>query len=332
MPPRNAKEVVEHSALDCRSVLHADHHSRQHGFENARRSEIESWSDLAQILLGRLTALGTRHAESSGKALCIVEVMIAHPGERQVGERHVVVGQSIEPDSIRHSINAASRRQHDALRRAGRSRGVEDDRDVRTFTLPDEFIDLPAKRSVGRKRGAAVFDDIVDCDQSAVIVVMESTRLVINDLMEMWHPVGYGQNLIDLLLILRGDKLHIGMSEDVGKLVSNRIRIDRNRNRAQRLGCYHGPVELRPIGTDDGDRVSWLQSKSLQARGICTYDLGDLGPGPRLPDTKILMPKRRTAAKLRSISQKQLGERVKRSATGHVGLHPKTGTLVRACL
>src|ERR1700675_4274069 len=66
-----------------------------------------------------------------------------------------------------------------------------------------------------------------------------------------------------------------------------------------------------------------MQSKSLQACGISTHDLGDLGPGPRLPDAKILMPKRRTASKLRGISQKQLGERFKRTANGHVGLHPK---------
>src|SRR6266852_8759727 len=63
-----------------------------------------------------------------------------------------------------------------------------------------------------------------------------------------------------------------------------------------------------------------MKSKSLQARGIRPHDLGDLGPGPRLPDAKILMPKRRTAAKLRGISQEQLGERVKRSANDHVGL------------
>src|SRR5260370_21290776 len=111
MPPRNTKEVVEHSPLDCRSVLHEDCSHRQHCLENARRSEIESWSDLAQILLDRLTALGTRHAESSDKALCIIEVMIAHPGERQVGERHVIVGQSVESDSISHSISAPPRRQ-----------------------------------------------------------------------------------------------------------------------------------------------------------------------------------------------------------------------------
>jgi hypothetical protein len=41
------------------------------------------------------------------------------------------------------------------------------------------------------------------------------------------------------------------------------------------------------------------------------------------PDAEILMPKRRTAAKLRGISRQQLGERVKRSANGHVGLYPK---------
>ena len=162
-----------------------------------------------------------------------------------------------------------------------------------------------------------------------MIVVTESARLVINNLAEMRHPVGYGQNLVDLLLILRRDKLYIGVSEDIGKLVSHRVRIDRNRNRAQRLRCHHGPVELRPVGTDDGDCVSGLQSKSLQACGVSTYDLGDLAPAPRLPDAKILMPKRRTATKLRCISEKQLGERVKRSAIGHVGLHPKTGALVR---
>src|SRR5258708_19985553 len=100
MPPRNTKEVVEHSPLDCRSVLHADHHPRQHGLENTRRSEIESWSDLAQILLDRLTALGTRHAESSGKALCIVEVMIAHPRHRHVADPPPAAAHSAHPPPI----------------------------------------------------------------------------------------------------------------------------------------------------------------------------------------------------------------------------------------
>src|SRR5260370_27986243 len=133
----------------------------------------------------------------------------------------------MEPDRIRRRINAALRRKHDALRGPGCSRGVENNRDVRTFTLSDDFIDLPAKRSVGRKRGATVFDEIVDCDQSAVIVVTQSARLVINNLVEMRHPVRYGQNLIDLLLIVGGDKLYIGVSEDIGKLGSHRIRTDR---------------------------------------------------------------------------------------------------------
>jgi hypothetical protein len=61
----------------------------------------------------------------------------------------------------------------------------------------------------------------------------------------------------------------------------------------------------------------------MQARSVSAHDLCNLSPGPRLPDDEILVPKRRTAAKLRGISRQQLGERVKRSANGHVGLDPK---------
>jgi hypothetical protein len=71
------------------------------------------------------------------------------------------------------------------------------------------------------QRGATVFDDIVDCDQSAVIVVIESTRLVKN-LVEMRYAVGYGQNLVDELLILRCDNLH-RRERDISKLVSHGI-------------------------------------------------------------------------------------------------------------
>ena len=71
-----------------------------------------------------------------------------------------------------------------------------------------------------------------------MVVVIEPTRLVIDDPAEMRHPVRYRKDLVDLLLILRCNKLRIGVSEDVSKLVGHRIRIDRNRNRAQRLRCH----------------------------------------------------------------------------------------------
>src|SRR5207244_13532365 len=61
----------------------------------------------------------------------------------------------------------------------------------------------------------------------------------------------------------------------------------------------------------------------MQARSVSAHDLCNLSPAPGLPYAEILMPKRRTAAKLRGISRQQLGERVKRSANSHVGLDPK---------
>src|SRR5262249_43592718 len=158
------------------------------------------------------------------------------------------------------------------------------------------------KRRVGRKRCAAVFDYVVDCDQPAVIVVVKAAWLVIEDLLERRRSVGYRQNLIDLLLVLCCHKLCLGVSENKSKFVSHCIRVNRNWNRAQRLRGHDGPVELGPIGAHDRDLVSWLHAKSRQARGISMHDLGNLGPGPRLPYAKILVPKRRTSAELRGIS------------------------------
>src|SRR5205814_10410512 len=79
----------------------------------------------------------------------------------------------------------------------------------------------------------------------------------------------------------------------------------------------------RPVGNNDRDRFFWLQSQTMLARSVRAHELCSRSPAPRLQDAEILMPKRRTAAKLRGISRQQLGERVKGSANGHVGLYPK---------
>ncbi|MCP1730525.1 hypothetical protein M2192_002642 [Bradyrhizobium elkanii USDA 61] len=257
--------------------------------------------------------------------------MIARPSQRQIGQHHVLVGQLVEPRGVGCSIDAASRRQHDALGRAGRSRGVEDDSDVRTVAGPNGFIDPFAKRWVGCKRGAAVIDDIADCDQSTAIVAVDSARFVVDNPVELRQSVGHRQDLVDLLLVLRCDHRRLGVSENKSKLISHSIGVDRNGDCAQRLRCHHGPVKLGPIGADYRNCLARPQAKAMQAGGVATYDLGNLSPGPALPDAKILMPERWPRAKLCRVSQQQFGKRVIRSAAGHVGLDPKTEALVRSC-
>ena len=57
--------------------------------------------DLAQVAGGGVGAFRTGHAEAGDIALRVVEIMVADPGERQIGEHFVAVGQLVEGDGSR---------------------------------------------------------------------------------------------------------------------------------------------------------------------------------------------------------------------------------------
>ncbi len=256
---RDLQEIVKHAAFDRGGVVHPDHQAGQHGFEHARRSEVEAWPDLAQILLDRLGTFGARHAEACDKALRVIQIVVTNPCERQVGKRHIVFGELIEFHSVGCGVNAPFCRQHDAFRSAGCAGGVENDRCIGPFTAVDQRVELRSKRAVCGKRRAAVGDDVLDLHQAAVVVVAQAADFVVNDRLQMRQALQHRQHLVNLLLILRRHELHVGVAENVGQLVRNRVRIDRHRNRAHHLCGHHGPVHFWTIGADDGDRVALLQ-------------------------------------------------------------------------
>ena len=47
------------------------------------------------------------HAEAGDHALRVVEIMVADPGERQIGEHFVAVGQIVEGDGVARGGDAA---------------------------------------------------------------------------------------------------------------------------------------------------------------------------------------------------------------------------------
>ena len=74
------------------------------------------------------------------------------------------------------------------------------------------------------------------------------------------------QDLVHLLLILDDGDDAAGIVEHVAELIGNRIGIDRNGNRAERLRGEKGPIEPRPIAADDRDRLAALDAEQRQAR------------------------------------------------------------------
>jgi hypothetical protein len=92
-------------AIDRAGVLHADVHPRQKRLEHPRRREVIGGADLAEVARRRLRALRAGDAEAGDVALRVVEIVIADPGQRQVGERLVAVGQPVECDGVARGAN-----------------------------------------------------------------------------------------------------------------------------------------------------------------------------------------------------------------------------------
>ena len=138
-----------------------------------------------------------------------------------------------------------------------------------------------------------------------MVVVAQAAPLVIEHPLERGHALHHRCDLIDLLLVFDGGEAHAGMVEHEREFVGDGIGVDRYRNGAEHLRGGHRPIELRAVGTDDGDGIAALQTKPVQAGGIGAHDLEHFAPGPALPDAQILVPHGRPRAiQARVMSQK----------------------------
>ena len=126
--------------------------------------------------------------------------------------------------------------------------------------------------------------------------VAQAPLLVVDHQFQLRQAVLHRLDLVDLLLVFDGGQPRLGMSQHKGQFFGDRVGVDRHRDRAEHLRRHHRPVELRPVGADDGDGLAALEAELVQADRIGAHDLQRLAPGPALPDTEILVPHGRPAA------------------------------------
>ena len=111
--------------------------------------------------------------------------MIADPGERQIGERFVAVGQPIERDRLARGANRSLAAEHDALGAAGGAGGVEYDRGVRAPAGVNAAIEFSRHRGIG-ERGAAFHGDRGERLEAGLVIVVQAARLVVEEMCELW--------------------------------------------------------------------------------------------------------------------------------------------------
>ena len=113
---RHAQKMPEQPAHRSGGVLHAYHHAGQLRLKHPRRGEIEAGANLAQILLHRIGAFRAGDAETGHEPLRIGEIMVADPGQRQIGQHGVGLAKLVERGRIAGRRHAAPCAEHDPFR------------------------------------------------------------------------------------------------------------------------------------------------------------------------------------------------------------------------
>ena len=143
-----------------------------------------------------------------------------------------------------------------------------------------------------------------------MVVVLQSARLVINDLAKMRQPIRHRDDLVDLFLVLDDGQRHLGMRQDESHLVGDGIGINRHRHGAERLARAHRPIEPWAVAADDGEFVAALEAARGEPDREGANLLEHLRPCPRLPDTEILVAHGGSAADGGGVVDQKLGQRI----------------------
>ena len=282
-------EVVKQLLLDRTGVFHADHYLRQQVLEDTGRSEIVGRTYLAQVGHHRIAGLRAVDGETSHQRLAEGEQVVTYPGHWQIGEDILGVGQPVELGAAAGRRDEGIVRLADALRLAGRARGIEHDADVVSGALLD---------FVAEKIGVILIVDpahrhqLFNVVNEGLGVVAHAPRIVIDDVFERRQLILDFEQFVDLLLIFGQGEADACILQHEEHFGADRILIQGHRHATEALHGGHHHVQTGAVVADDGEVVTTLEAHLGQTTGDCADMLGNIGPGPRLPDTEIFLAHR----------------------------------------
>src|SRR5262249_53018690 len=135
-------------------------------------------------------------------------------------------------------------------RRAG---GVEDDRGVAAPPLGNLGVEK-AGLIAGEVTAALLYSRVIV--KIGLVVVAHAARVGKDDGFEEWAALLDGNQLVDLLLVFGDREPHLGVIEDEGHLLGDRILVDRHRHAAQGLRRGDRPIETRAVVANDRQLVA----------------------------------------------------------------------------
>jgi len=308
MAPRDLDECPVRPALHPSGVLHSHSDVGQKRLQHSGRREVIGRPDLPRVFPDCFLAFRTGNTEAAHHALDIGEVVIANPGEREIGSL-IVFRQAVEGDGIASGADRPAMGETSAFRASGRAGCVKDDAGIVRGAHGDLLVEPKVAGRIGGEVMAARVDHLIQRVEACVIVVAQASGLVVDDLFQGREVGRDGQNFVDLLVVLHDGEADIGVFEDELHLVRDRVGVDRDRDAAEHLHGGEGPVEPGTIGTDDGTGVASLQTQAGEAGRVGTNDRPEFGPGGGLPDPAILVAVGWECAMAHDVVQQKPGKR-----------------------
>src|SRR5262249_55169142 len=125
--------------------------------------------------------------------------------------------------------------------------------------------------------------------ENGLVVVSQSLRIVVDDLLELWQARFDLEQLVDLLLVFNHHEARVAVIDDELQLMGDGVLEEPDRGGAGRLNRQLSVEPFRAIVADDRDLFAGLQAEGGKTEAQ-TPDVVEISlPGDCLPDTEIFL-------------------------------------------
>jgi len=168
----------------------------------------------------------------------------------------------------------------------------------------------PVQAGIAPAQPVAQAHQLLLADQPRIGVLTHAARIVVDDVPDAGAALGDLEDLVDLLLVLAHHQLHLGVVDQVLDLLVERILINAEAHRAQRVGGDLALHPFRAVAADDGDHVAAAHAERAHPERHALDRALVVAPGELPPDAEFLFPQRHFVGPALGVVRQQLGKGV----------------------
>jgi hypothetical protein len=282
-------------------------------FPDPRHAEEEGRRDLPDVAGHRVDGLGEVHPPARDEVQHRRVRSLGHVAQRQIADRlEGLSGHTARGGVGIGAIDEVAVREHRALRRTGRARGVDEDVDVIGHQGGDGSVQPSVGLRVFSHQLVPQVKQVLEAVGPALLVTAQALHVHAEHMLQLGQARAVGariQQLVGLLLVAGNCHLGLAVVGDVLHLRPRVGRVDADHLHADHLRTQ---VRVEPgwhvLGSDD-DAVAFLQPQLPKPERRAARVPPVVGPGAGRPDAVDLLAQRDLVGPLGCVNAQHRGQR-----------------------